>query len=62
MSCIQQTAHVASGVKYIYINIRKRKDTKTKKMEKSKTKTMEIKKRIGGGTPAAWKVLYQVGE
>jgi len=31
-------------------------------MRKSKRKTMEIKKRIGGGTSAAWKVLYQAGE
>jgi hypothetical protein len=61
LSCIQQTAHVASQVKGFFL-IRKRKETKKKKMRKSKRKTMEIKKRIGGGTSAAWKVLYQAGE
>jgi hypothetical protein len=30
-------------------------------MRKSKRKKMEIKKRIGGGTSAAWKVFYQAG-
>jgi len=35
---------------------------KLEKEKKPKRKTMEIKKRIGGGTSAAWKVLYQAGE
>jgi hypothetical protein len=47
---------------YIFKKIRKEKKQKQKKMSKSKRKTMEIKKRIEGGTSAAWKLLHQAGE
>jgi hypothetical protein len=52
ISCIQQTAHAASGVKIYIFKLEKEKKQKKKKMRKSKRKTMEIKKRIGGGTSA----------
>jgi hypothetical protein len=38
--------------------LRKKDELGFKKMRKSKRKTMEIKKRIGGGTSAAWRVKH----
>ncbi len=47
--------------KDFFFELEKEKKQEKKKMRKIKRKRMEIKKRIGGGTSAAWKVLYQAG-
>jgi len=49
-------------VERFFFKLEKEKKQKKKKMRKSKRRTMEIKKRIGGETSAAWKVLYQAGD